>query len=45
MGLTLFTIYTIELSWILKKHNVTFKLYADDSFISQLPPFRALRVR
>ena len=31
MGPTLFTIYTIELSWILKKHNVTFKLYADDT--------------
>ena len=30
LGPTLFTIYTIELSWILKKHNVTFKLYADD---------------
>ena len=30
MGPTLFTTYTIELSWILKKHNVTFKLYADD---------------
>ena len=28
---TLFTIYTIELSWILKTHNVTFKLYADDT--------------
>ena len=28
---TLFTIYTIELSWILKKHNVIFKLYADDT--------------
>ena len=28
---TLFTIYTIELSWILKKYNVTFKLYADDT--------------
>ena len=26
LGPTLFTIYTIELSWILKKHNVTFKL-------------------
>ena len=25
------TIYTIELSWILKKHNVNFKLYADDT--------------
>ena len=31
LGPILFTIYTIELSWILKKHNVTFKLYADDS--------------
>ena len=31
LGPTLFTIYTIELSWILKKHNVTFKLYADDT--------------
>ena len=32
LGLTLITIYTIELSWILKKkHNVTFKLYADDT--------------
>ena len=30
-GPTLFTIYTIELSWILKKHNVTFKLYANDT--------------
>ena len=29
---TLFTIYTtVELSWIPKKHNVTFKLYADDT--------------
>ena len=28
---TLFTIYIIELSWILKKHNVTFKLYAYDT--------------
>ena len=27
----MFTNYTIELSWILKKHNVTFKLYADDT--------------
>ena len=31
LGPTLFTIYTIELSWILIKHNVTFKLYADDT--------------
>ena len=31
LGPTLFAIYTIELSWILKKHNVTFKLYADDT--------------
>ena len=31
MGPTLFIIYTIELSCILKKHNVTFKLYADDT--------------
>ena len=31
LGPTLFTIYTTELSWILKKHNVTFKLYADDT--------------
>ena len=31
LGPTLFTIYTIELSWILKKHNVNFKLYADDT--------------
>ena len=31
LGPTLFTIYTIELSWILKKNNVTFKLYADDT--------------
>ena len=45
LGPTLFTIFTIELSWTFKKHNVTFKLYADDSFISQLLPFRALRVR
>ena len=28
---TLFTIYTIELSYILKIHNVSFKLYADDT--------------
>ena len=48
LGPTLFTIYTIELSWILKKHNVTFKLYADDTqfyFSIRLLPFRALRVR
>ena len=31
LGPTLFNIYTIELSWILKKHNVKFKLYADDT--------------
>ena len=32
LGPTLFTIYTIELSWILKKkHNVSFKLYTDDT--------------
>ena len=31
MGPTLFTIYTIELAWILKNHNVTFKLYADST--------------
>ena len=31
LGPTLFTIYTTELSWILKKHNVTFKLCADDT--------------
>ena len=31
LGPTLFTIYTIELSGILKKYNVTFKLYADDT--------------
>ena len=31
LGPTLLTIYTIELSWILKKHNVTFKFYADDT--------------
>ena len=31
LGPTLFTIYTIELSWILKKHNVIFKLYADST--------------
>ena len=31
LGPTLFTIYTVELSWILKKHNVTFKLYDDDT--------------
>ena len=31
LGPTLFTIYTIELSWILKKHNVNFKLYTDDT--------------
>ena len=31
LGSTLLTIYTIELSWILKKHNVQFKLYADDT--------------
>ena len=33
LGPTLFTIYTIELSWILKKYNVTFKLYADDTVL------------
>ena len=31
LGPILFNIYTIELSWILKKHNVKFKLYADDT--------------
>ena len=31
LGHTLFTIYTIELLWILKTHNVTYKLYADDT--------------
>ena len=31
LGPTLFNIYTIELSWILKKHNVSFKLFADDT--------------
>ena len=31
LGPTLFNIYTIELSWILKKHDVKFKLYADDT--------------
>ena len=33
LGPTLFTIYTIELSWILflKNHNVTFKLYAEET--------------
>ena len=30
LGPTLFTIYTTELSWILKKYNVNFKLYTDD---------------
>ena len=27
----MFTIYTIELSWTLEKHNVTIKFYADDT--------------
>ena len=31
LGPLLFTIYTIELSKILKRHNVKFKLYADDT--------------
>ena len=31
LGPTLFIIYTIELSWILQKHNVKFKIYADDT--------------
>ncbi len=29
LGPVLFCIYTIELSFILKKHNVEFKLFAD----------------
>ena len=31
LGPTLLTIYTIELSWVLEKHNVNFKLYAGDT--------------
>ena len=31
LGPILFNIYTIELSYILEKHNVGFKLYADDT--------------
>ena len=31
LGPTLFNIYTIELSWILKKHKVQYKIYADDT--------------
>ena len=27
----LFSIYTIELAWILKQHNVKFKMFADDT--------------
>ena len=31
LGPTLFSIYTIELSWILSKHKVKFKFFADDT--------------
>ncbi len=31
LGPVLFCIYTIELSYLLKKHNVGFKLFADDT--------------
>ncbi len=31
LGPTLFNIYTIELSWILRSHNVKFKFFADDT--------------
>ncbi len=31
LGPVLFCIYTIELSFILEKHNVGFKLFADDT--------------
>ena len=31
LGPVLFSIYTIELSWILKKHGVKFKFFADDT--------------
>ena len=31
MGPVLFSIYTIELAWILKQHSVKFKMFADDT--------------
>ena len=31
LGPVLFSIYTIELAWILKQHNVKFKMFADDT--------------
>ena len=31
LGPLLFSVYTTELSWILKKYNVSFKLFADDT--------------
>ena len=31
LGPVLFPIYTIELAWILKQHNVKFKMFADDT--------------
>ena len=31
LGPVLFFIYTIQLSWILKQHNVKFKMFADDT--------------
>ena len=31
LGPVLFSIYTIELTWILKQHNVKFKMFADDT--------------
>ena len=31
LGQVLFSIYTIELAWILKQHSVKFKMFADDT--------------
>ena len=31
LGPVLFSFYTVELAWILKQHNVKFKMFADDT--------------
>ena len=36
MGPVLFNIYTIELSFILRAHGVTFKFFADDTIFSDI---------
>ena len=43
LGPLLFCIYTVELSKILKKHKVKFKLFADTSFISLLTQWKKLQ--